>query len=40
MNRRYINTLIFTFKATGNIAYLRQAKRLVNKMIREQSYNK
>jgi hypothetical protein len=25
----YIKTLIFTYKATGNIAYLRQAKSLV-----------
>jgi uncharacterized protein YyaL (SSP411 family) len=40
MNKIYINSLIFTFKATNNISYLKQAKKLINKMIAENSYNK
>lgn len=40
MNKKYINSLIFCFKATGNISYLKQAKQLINKMITENSYNK
>jgi hypothetical protein len=40
MNKKYIRTLIFTFKATGNLAYLKQAKALINKMITEQTFDK
>lgn len=40
MNKIYINSLIFAFKSTGNLAYLRQAKALINKMIKEQGFDK
>jgi hypothetical protein len=34
MNLKYLRTLIFTYKATGNYSYLRQARNLATKMMR------
>lgn len=40
MNLRYVRTLIFTYRATNNRAYLVQARNLIEKMIKENRYDK